>query len=270
MEGPFTQYCAAVCSRVRSRPDRAAIRSELMGHLEDHAAALEAAGLSQEEARARSVEAMGDPEALGRALDKVHSPWPWRLTLLCTRCCQIALALAAVLALQNLMTEDLPSPRFLPADTADTSAQSLLWENVLEEVRSSGTVTGGGRLGDYTLHPHGEALLAYRPDHTYDNGTVRPGGLRLTFLVESTHLQPWLDDVSIPWYALSAADDQGNTYGPESLGVSTQSTGGRMVGHQAFSLYDADPAAHRFTVTVAAAGERVTFTVALKEGGEKE
>ena len=45
------------------------LRSELEGHLEDHAGALTGAGYDPGEARTRAEEAMGDPEELGRELN---------------------------------------------------------------------------------------------------------------------------------------------------------------------------------------------------------
>lgn len=261
------QFCDTVTGQLRCKWEAPAVRQELYDHIQDHMDALLSGGMGREEAEEAAVAAMGDPEELGKALDALHSPWPWRVYLLCARCCKAALVLAVVLVLQNLMTEDLPSPRFLPTATASSAAQDLLRENWDEEVRAVGTVTGGGRLGDYTLRPQGEALLVYRPDYTYDGGTIYSGGLRLTFLVKTAHFQPWLDDVDIPWYALTARDDLGNTYGPEDLDTHAESTGGRLLGYQEFALYDAHPEARRFTFTVAAAGERLTFTVELEEGG---
>ena len=69
-------YCAAVCRFVRFSPDHDAITAELTAHLEDHRDALLElrSGLTQEEAEEAAVEAMGDPEELGRALNESHSP----------------------------------------------------------------------------------------------------------------------------------------------------------------------------------------------------
>ena len=261
------QFCDTVARQLRCRWEAPAVRQELSDHIQDHMDALLTGGMGRDDAEEAAVAAMGDPVEVGRALDALHSPWPWRIFLLCARCFKIALVLAVVLTIQDLMTGDFPSSRFLPTATAISVAQDLLRENWEEEVRATGTVTGGGSLGDYTFRPQGEALLVYRPDYTYDDGTVYPGGLRLTFLVKTTHFQPWLGDVDIPRYALSAQDDRGNTYGPEDLGTYAEPTGGRLLGHQEFSLYDADPEARRFTFTVAAAGEQLTFTVTLEEGG---
>lgn len=49
--------------------EREAVRAELEGHIEDHAAALEGCGWPRDEAARSAEEAMGDPEALGRALN---------------------------------------------------------------------------------------------------------------------------------------------------------------------------------------------------------
>ena len=67
-------FCAQVCEQVRFRPDHAAIRAELAAHWEDHAAALMERGIPEEEAARRALEAMGDPEEIGKELDKSHSP----------------------------------------------------------------------------------------------------------------------------------------------------------------------------------------------------
>ena len=73
---PIRDFCARVCVQVRFTPDRAAISAELAAHLEDRTDALRERdpALTPEEAQARAVAAMGDPEAIGRALDQSHSP----------------------------------------------------------------------------------------------------------------------------------------------------------------------------------------------------
>ena len=69
----FNDFCDRVCRRVRFRPDRAAITAELTAHLEDHMDALVARGFPPETAARQAVAAMGDPEEIGRELDKSHS-----------------------------------------------------------------------------------------------------------------------------------------------------------------------------------------------------
>lgn len=81
---------------VRFKPDRAAVERELRGHIEDKMADLRRLypDLSQEEAEELALDRMGDPEAIGKELARVHRPWLgylWRIS-------QWAAVLSAVLA----------------------------------------------------------------------------------------------------------------------------------------------------------------------------
>ena len=64
-------------SGIRFGPDRAAVRKELDGHIEDRMADLRRIfpNIPQEEAFARALSAMGDPEELKISLARVHRPW---------------------------------------------------------------------------------------------------------------------------------------------------------------------------------------------------
>ena len=70
----FNEFCAQVCLMIRWKAARGPVADELAAHLEDHAAALEARGLDPETAAQQAVAAMGDPEALGRQLNRAHPP----------------------------------------------------------------------------------------------------------------------------------------------------------------------------------------------------
>ena len=72
----FEDFCQKVCQMLRWKAARGPVSAELTAHLEDHAAALEARGLSPEEAAAQAVTAMGNPYALGHALDQTHPHAP--------------------------------------------------------------------------------------------------------------------------------------------------------------------------------------------------
>lgn len=64
------EYCDRVLAQVgRLTSDEANdLRNELAGHIEDHAEALVGHGYTEEDAAARAVALMGDPEETGRAL----------------------------------------------------------------------------------------------------------------------------------------------------------------------------------------------------------
>lgn len=75
------------CRRVIWQMKRATLReqdwvkAELMGHLEDHIDALREDGYSQEKAEAEAIAAMGEPEEVGKALNRQY-PVAWRITSL--------------------------------------------------------------------------------------------------------------------------------------------------------------------------------------------
>jgi len=65
----------AVCECVRFRPDWKAIAKELRGHYEDRCQELLDLGCPPEPAEQRALEAMGNAQEVGHALDEVHKPW---------------------------------------------------------------------------------------------------------------------------------------------------------------------------------------------------
>lgn len=71
----FWQFCSAVTRQIHFKPDRAAVEEEIMAHLEDRRDAYMSRGMIQRDAKEAAIRAMGDPEEIGRALDKLHSPW---------------------------------------------------------------------------------------------------------------------------------------------------------------------------------------------------
>ena len=64
------EYCDRVLAQVGrlTRDEANDLRNELAGHIEDHAEALVEHGYTEEDAAARAVELMGDPEETGKAL----------------------------------------------------------------------------------------------------------------------------------------------------------------------------------------------------------
>lgn len=71
----FGEWRWAVLDQVRYWPDHDKIGEELEAHYEDHRDDLIRVGWPQEEAEAHALTALGDPEAVGKALDREHSPW---------------------------------------------------------------------------------------------------------------------------------------------------------------------------------------------------
>ncbi|MGI6226785.1 MAG: permease prefix domain 1-containing protein [Peptococcales bacterium] len=68
------EFCQRVCSFVKYKRVHKEISKELLDHIEDHVDYLIEQGISKEEAERQAIEAMGDPEEIGRELDKQHRP----------------------------------------------------------------------------------------------------------------------------------------------------------------------------------------------------
>ena len=79
----FWDWCKTVTQQVRFWPDHAEIIKELEAHYEDHVLDLERLGYPAQLAQQRALEAMGDPEEVGRGMDAVHQPllgWLWMVS----------------------------------------------------------------------------------------------------------------------------------------------------------------------------------------------
>ena len=74
-------YTDRVLSSLRrvTEKEQEAIRSELDGHIEDHMEALRELGYDEELAEERAIAAMGEPDEVGRELNKQYTGWGWVL-----------------------------------------------------------------------------------------------------------------------------------------------------------------------------------------------
>lgn len=92
------EFCDRVLALVRhaTPEEKEAIRAELLDHMEDHAAALVERGQDPETALAMAAEAMGDPEEVGRELDKQY-PLVWLAVS------RVSLALILLIALSMVL-----------------------------------------------------------------------------------------------------------------------------------------------------------------------
>lgn len=93
-----SEFCARVLARVRhaTAEERAAIQAELEGHLEDHAEDLMRIGYPAAEAADRAMAAMGDPEEIGKALNREY-PLGWLVLSRVALAATVLLCLVAVL-----------------------------------------------------------------------------------------------------------------------------------------------------------------------------
>ncbi|MGE4548607.1 MAG: permease prefix domain 1-containing protein [Intestinibacillus sp.] len=96
-------FLAAVCAQIRWPRVRRKIRAELSGHIEDRILYLmEKRGFSFDEAEETAVRNMGDPVALGIALNDQHRAGPFVLCLAITAAFWVAIFYVAYLLLHDL------------------------------------------------------------------------------------------------------------------------------------------------------------------------
>ena len=216
------QFCELVTGQLRCKWEAPAVRRELSDHIQDHQAALMAEGMGWDQAEETAVAAMGDPEELGKALDAVHSPWPWRIYHATLASAILLFGLTFCLVIGTLFGSGSSVNVFLEdlgGALKEQDPQYIMERYVLTDsdtVRTTGSVTGGGDIGPYRLSPAGEALFLAQED----------GDTRLVFLVSTFHLQPWLESLYPDDQPCAAVDDLGNQYGPGQ--ISFLSSGGHL------------------------------------------
>lgn len=79
----WDEFISRVVRQVRFTPDRRGIKRELEAHLEDAAAQRMAGGADARQAAAEAVAGMGDPEEIGRELNRAHNAvigWTWLIS----------------------------------------------------------------------------------------------------------------------------------------------------------------------------------------------
>ena len=267
---PFDTFCAQVCAFVRFRPDHAAITAELTAHLEDHASALEEHGVPADEAAARAVAAMGDPEEVGRALNKSHSPllgwfqiWfgraVWTLT---------ALALAIALLRAGSTRSNLAAQPYHNAAYLNHLLEHYDEYNVVADF----TPDTSWQWGGYTFSI--QRAVITRSEAGESGGEA----LHLNYLMKVTHANPWQRKPEFREW-LWVEDDLGNRYPSrgqqerEHLPVSAGDSAGNPAADYPFvSYYDMwvtgiDPEAAQLTLRFNRYGENVIYLTLPLKGG---
>ncbi len=154
MRDAFQIWVDAVCEQVRFQPDRKAIAQELRVHYDDHVKDLLRLDRDPALAAERALEAMGDAQEVGRALDKVHKPW---LGWLWEASRVLALALTVLTLVTLLWTVGLNS-------LVERTIDELTWEeppaSAVKAELEHGTLYAAP--GEVTQEPGGKATAGIR------------------------------------------------------------------------------------------------------------
>ena len=196
----ISQFCDHVCMYVRFRPDHEAITAELTAHLEDHKAAIleTRPDMPLREAERRAVEAMGNPEELGRWLDSIHNPLLGWLQIWFVRAVVLAGVLMLLFSVPRLGTVAvnlLAPPTYNSLGGLGSALERSAPEEIVVDFRPEGSWTWEG----YTFSIHRAVVL--------DLGDEQA----LYYLLKVTHPNPWNREPALrDW--LWAEDDLGNFY----------------------------------------------------------
>ena len=279
------QFCGRVCAFVRFWPDHAAITAELTAHMEDRRDALLERNpeLSPQQAEVKAVRAMGDPEALGRALNESHSPllgWFQILFRVSVRTALVLLLVFCFLPKAAGLFALITNPPLYNDDDTGVIMEHYDQVEVLADYRPEHAVC---YLDHYTFSA--ERVLVTPREHSV---TGEPA-LRVSVLLKAVHLNPSLRCPRISGW-LWAEDDLGNLYpGMEQYDAGEQlhtlypekapdpllpaAMGGPsletpFVTYYDIYILDVNPEAARLTLRFDRYGEiRLSFPLSLKGGG---
>ena len=243
---PFEQFCDQVCSVIRLPLAKRLAREELTAHLEDHAAVLEEQGIEPKVAARRAVEAMGDPYQIGHELDRCHSPLVPGLTALFT-------VLGVMLILVSTVASGLHQTGLF-AHTSLLPPSCTLPSQPDETLVISGSASGSGTVGGYTITAHDAALIR-TPD--YPN---RPQ-LELQVSLSVSHWQLWLDNLElyeVPYTWIDSTSATGEAY-CFTLSTSPLAASGYL------AIADPTPGAQWFTITLGKPGDQIILRIELEE-----
>ena len=202
---PIRQYCDRVCRRIRFRPAREQIYEELLGHMEDHAQALQDRGMDARQARQAAAAAMGDADRLGADLDRLHTPWYPRLTRVF---CILALLIlcAGFFAARDGVMAGMTWAPFAAPQTLVLGDESGIYPP--RTVLASGTAVGGGQIGPYFFSDTGAAQL-YRYDTDANGLPLAEPEYRLDLVVSALCPAFWLPPLDAGYLTASLSCDSG-------------------------------------------------------------
>ena len=255
------KFCESVCGFVRFSPDHAAITAELTAHMEDRRDALleRNSALSPEEAEARAVAAMGDPEAVGRALNESHSPLLGWFQIWFRRAVWV---LAAMVLLVNLpQTAQTLTGLAAPPVYYDTVGLGHLLAHYDEyDVTADLAPDAVWQYEGYTF-----SIPRAVVTRSSDGATQE-----LYYLMKVTHANPWHRGPEISRW-LWAEDDVGNIYPSQhedmSLNAVDFTAAYPFVSYYDLQLTGIDPEATSVTLRFDRYGENAIYLTLPLKGG---
>lgn len=133
----YQAYCNRVCAVLKkaTQKEKDALSKELLDHMESHTDTLVDLGWDPQEARIYAIQAMGDPEMVGRQYDeKLSTFWLWCGYVMRALCIAIAALMLVRITNSRWMVKEVITARFDPADSGygSTVKADLVWSEEMD------------------------------------------------------------------------------------------------------------------------------------------
>ena len=103
-------WCFEAVEKIKYRPDRDAVYTELLQHMDDRCESFMAQGMCKEDAVIKTVEAMGDPSELADQLAAIHRPF-WGFAYSITKWLLRIIAVIMVISIGVRIVDIINAPR---------------------------------------------------------------------------------------------------------------------------------------------------------------
>lgn len=204
------QWCERATSLIRFTPDKMAVYQELYDHLEERRDALMEQGLDEKEATGKTLEAMGDAEALAPQLAVIHPPF-WGYMLRFSKILLVTLLCLSILPIWKYAKQlDLAEkPDFQEFDIYDHASYGSETGRTLHHMSQPGVSFScdGSTFTATDAVVYTEFSEHFGTDRTY-----------LYVLIRQTSIFPWTEHMSY-WSGFSGIpsgfiirDNLGNVY----------------------------------------------------------
>lgn len=199
MDFELERWCDTACSHIRFRPDRVRVKQELLWHMEDKLEALADSGKTLMQKRETVLKAMGNADAVGKALAKEHKPWLGWLWLASRRILIFTMIIALFCSSGSSRLIWDGNRSYYDRDFSFASTSSN--QPVVEKPNVA-------KVDGYTIRL---TRVAKWVSYSLDVDGQRKGSEELDFTIDTTNWLPWLAEPAGLSF-LTAVDSEGNSY----------------------------------------------------------
>lgn len=247
MEKPsiFEEFCDRVCAEIQYKPAHDAVTRELLGHMEDHARALQEMGVPEEDSIREAVAAMGDAVEIGKELNDQHKPF-WGHMLLGLRLV-LALVFICVFCVAASASNDSENNPFW-----DNAHSASLRQELAQYSYQTIKINTWQDFGGMRIHFKKAYLVSLAEDGS---------GNYMLYISATLYQKNWFQQVENPFSTY-------DTYTLAPAAMATDDVGNTYYSRTPFCIYYIDPEATEIFVDYERFGERLTVVIPLEQAWE--